>query len=320
MQTAVRLTSWILVAGLAWGIGFYHNARYGGNLSWLRRLYESKMAIASQPTDTPRRLLIVGGSGAHFTIDSPFLEEKLGIPVLNLGLDGPVGLNVILSSILDKVRPGDVVLLIPEYDFILWDDDGISDRSASLVIATGQMNLGDIPPKTMAQEGFLLGVLTLRGAVESSWDLIEEGKLTGYYSDVTEHGDPIAYQERTGEWWKMGIKRPASEYAIRRIGQFRSEVEAKGGSLILSLPWIYGERDEKSITNGKKIAEELGKIAPVIYDRETFNVQSDVSLFADTHYHLNPQGRRIRGEQLARELKPILDELPETMPTSEKIN
>ncbi|MBP0028546.1 hypothetical protein PN466_23845 [Roseofilum reptotaenium CS-1145] len=316
MQTALRLGSWVLIAGIAWGIGYYHNARYGGNLSWLRRLYESKMAIASEPIEAPRRLLIMGGSGAHFTIDSVLLQEQLGIPVLNLGLDGPVGLNVILPSILQHVQPGDVVLLIPEYNFVLWDDDGISDRSAALAIATGQPTVGNIPAKELAQEGFLLGVLTLRGAVESTWDLIEEGKLTGYYSDVTAQGDPIAYQERTGKWWQMVVNKPPSKHAIKRISQFKTEVEAKGGTLILSLPWIYGDRNDKTIKNVQITIEKLEKIAPLIYDPDTLNVQSNVSWFADTHYHLNPEGRKVRGEQLVKELKPILDSLPEPNPTS----
>jgi hypothetical protein len=35
-----------------------------------------------------------------------------------------VGLNAILASVTEAIRPGDIVLLIPE-DLIIIDDDGI---------------------------------------------------------------------------------------------------------------------------------------------------------------------------------------------------
>ncbi|MGB3511946.1 MAG: hypothetical protein WBA93_22450 [Microcoleaceae cyanobacterium] len=302
--------SWLAVAGAAWTIGFVHNVVYGGDLSFLRIMYQRKMAIAAQ-VDAPRRLLITGGSGAHYTINSELLEKELGMPVLNLGIDGPVGLNVILPGIIEQVRPGDIVLLIPEYLIIL-DDDGFGDRSAPFVLATGQPGLGGVPSKDLAQNTLLLGVLTLRSTVESTIDLIKEGKPTAYYNDpLTERGDPTIFFDRKGEWWKMTFKKPISKHAVKRITQFREEVEAKGGSLVLSLPWVYAKReDEKTMDNVQKTAAKLKEIAPLIYDKNSLNVQTDSNLFADTHYHLKPEATIIRSKQIVRELKPILSKLP----------
>lgn len=306
MWKPLKLTSWLAVAVVAWTIGYIYNARYGGELSWLRMMYERKIALA-QKVEAPRRLLITGGSGAHYTINSELLEEKLGIPVLNLGIDGPVGLNVILPSILDQVRPGDIVLLIPEY-LILWSENGLGDRSAQFGVAIGRPGLGGVPPKELAQNTLLLGTATLRGATKSTIDVIEKGRMTGYYSDgVTDHGDPAPTDDkrRTGDWWELPISQPITKQALQRIAEFKQEVEAKNATLVLSLPWVYGRTDQKSVANVKKTAAELAKIAPLIYDRESLNIKKNPDLFADTHYHLTPASRIIRARELVKQLRDI---------------
>ncbi|AFY79195.1 MAG: hypothetical protein IGR93_11475 [Hydrococcus sp. C42_A2020_068] len=305
MGKLLGLVPYLIAVGAAWSLGFVYNVYYGGELSWLRQMYKDKMAIAAQ-IQAPRRLLVTGGSGAHYTIDSKALERGLGIPVVNLGLDGPVGLDVILPSVIDQVRSGDIVLLIPEY-LILLDDNGLGDRSASFGVAIARPGLGGIPPKELAQEVWLLGIPSLRALTKSAVDLVERGKMTGYYSDpVSDRGDPTVTKVRVGQWWQLPIDSPISSHAIERISQFRQEVEATGGKLILSLPWVYASKDEKTIASVKKTAQELAKIAPLIYEKDSLNLKTDSSLFADTHYHLLPEARKIRAQQLVEQLKPLI--------------
>ena len=308
MKKRSKLLPWAIGASLAWSIGFIYNVYYGGELSWLRMMYRDKIALAEK-VQSSRRLLVTGGSGAHYTINSKLIERELGFPVLNLGIDGPVGLDVILPSILDRVRPGDIVLLVPEY-LILIDDDGLGDRSANFGIAIGKPGLGGIPPQILARDLFLLGIPSLRSLTKSGLDLVEKGKLTGYYSDpVDDRGDPTTVKKRQGAWWKLKIDRPISQHALKRIARFRQEVEAKGGTLVLSLPWVYASTDPKTADNIAKTARELATIAPTIYNKNNLNIQTDSSLFADTHYHLLPQSRIIRSKQIVEELNPIINKL-----------
>jgi hypothetical protein len=316
MRKLLRLAPYIIAFGAAWSLGFVYNVYYGGELSWLRRMYLDKIAIAAE-IKAPKRLLIIGGSGAHYTINSQRIEKGLGIATINLGLDGPVGLDVILPSVIDQVRPGDTVLLIPEY-LILLDDDGLGDRSSTFGLAISRPGLGNIPVKQFAQDIWLLGVPGLRSLTKSTVDLIEKGKFTGYYSDpITDRGDPTVTKEREGEWWRLAIDRPISKHAIKRIAQFRKQVEAKGGRLILSLPWVYAAEDAKTVGNIKKTASELAKIAPLIYEPETFNLKTDANLFADTHYHLLPEARNIRADELVKQLKPLMG-VDEQQPTRDR--
>lgn len=313
MRKSLQLASWLAVAGLAWSIGYVYNVRYGGELSWLRMMYERKMAIADQ-IQAPKRLLVTGGSGAHYTINATLMEKELGIPVINLGLDGPIGLDVILPSVIDKVRPGDIVLLIPEY-LLLLDEDGFGDRSGPFGIAIGRPNLGGVPPKQLAQDTLLLGVPTLRATTKSTLDVIEKGRMTGYYSDpVNSRGDPTVDKQRTGKWWKMNISNSVSKHIEKRIAKFRKEVEAKGATLVLGLPWVYANPNEKTISNVQKTAEKLSEIAPLLYEKDTFNIKADSNLFADTHYHLRPEARNIRSLELVQQIKPIIEAMEKDQP------
>ncbi|MEO1592075.1 MAG: hypothetical protein AAFU71_12385 [Cyanobacteria bacterium J06632_22] len=303
-MTRPKLLPWIAAAGLSWAAGFVYNLHLGGETRWLKSMYQKKVAIAAA-VDEPK-LLITGGSGAHYTLNSDLLEEELGLPVVNLGIDGPVGLNMILPNVLEHVNPGDTVLLVPEY-LLLHHEAGLGDRSGPFAIAIGRPGMGNIPPKQLAQDLLMLGTPSLRSVIKSARDLMDEGKFTGYYDDpLTANGDPTVEKVRTGEWWQMKIRRPATDHALDRITQFKSEVEAKGGTLVLALPWIYANTGEQTLENITAMAEALDDIAPLLYDEDTLNIQTDTSLFADTHYHLNPEGRRLRSQQLAAELKPIL--------------
>jgi hypothetical protein len=314
MNKILRFSSWFAIAGVMWSAGYVYNARYGGELSWLRMMYERKMAIA-QEVKASRRILIVGGSGAHYTVDAQLMEQQTGIPTINLSTDGPVGLDVILPSVSQAIHPGDIVVLIPEY-LLLLDDDGFGDRSGQFGVAIGKPGLGGVPTEQLAQDIMLLGVPTLRAATKSTLDLAEKGKLTGYYSDpVSDHGDPTVLKKRLRTaWWPLKIQEPVTRHSIQSIKAFRQQVEAKGATLVLGLSWIYGSTDTKTLNNIRKTAEELKKIAPLLYDPNSLNVKTDSSIFADTHYHLNPEGRRIRTTELVQQLEAVLGDLNTAKP------
>jgi len=309
MNKVLRLLSWFAIAGITWSVGYVYNVRYGGELSWLRIMYEEKMAIA-QNVQAPKRILILGGSGAHYTVDAGLMQQELGIPTLNLGTDGPVGLDVILPSVADAIHPGDIVVLIPEY-LLLDDKDGWGDRSGQFGIAIGKPGLGNVPAKQLAQDIMLLGNPTLRAITRSTLDLAEKGKFTGYYSDpITQNGDPTVLKKRTKTpWWALKVNSAATPHTLHRIKQFRDEVQAKGATLVLGLSWIYGSTDEKTKSNIRETAAQLSTIAPLLYDPQTLNIQTDSSLFADTHYHLNPSGRRARTLELIHQLQAVSAQL-----------
>ncbi len=105
----------------------------------------------------------------------------------------------------------------------------------------------------------------------------------------------------------MTFDTPASPHSIKLIEKLKKDLEAKGATLVVSLPWVYAKNDGKTVANIRKSAEELSRVVPTIYDPKDLNIKTDSTIFADTHYHLLPPARIIRSEQLVSELKPILN-------------
>jgi hypothetical protein len=316
MWKPLKLLPWFIAAGAAWTAGYFFNTYYGGGISWLRHTYENKIARAAE-IKAPHRLLLVGGSGVHYSPNTQVLEKELGIPAFNLGLDGNLGLNVILPTVLKEVQPGDIVLLIPEY-LMLLDEDGHGERSVAFSLAIGNPGLAWQSPKQFAEETWLVGLPTLKSLTKSSLDLIEKGSVDDYYTDpITNWGDPTKTFDRQGKWWKMEVEKPISPYSIQAITKFRDQVKAKGATLVLSISWIYAKTDSQTVANVQKTIAELSKIAPTVYDPKSLNLKTDSSLFADTHYHLLPEIRIIRSQQLAQQLKPVLKEIEKQKSTKE---
>ncbi|NES74040.1 MAG: hypothetical protein F6K24_57075, partial [Okeania sp. SIO2D1] len=143
---------------------------------------------------------------------------------------------------------------------------------------------------------------------KSTIDFVEQVEIPEYYSDpITDRGDPTKTWERKSKWWKMTVKSSITPHSIARIKQFRENLEAKGATLVISLPVIYSKTDEKTVKNVEKTAQELSKIAPLIYDKKSLNLKTDSNLFADTHYHLKPEVRVIRSKELIEQLQPIIN-------------
>jgi hypothetical protein len=295
-----RLLTWMLVAAGIWSTGFVYNVFIGGYPGWLREMYGRKVALA-QEIDQPK-IIIAGGSGAHYTINSDVMADELGVPVINFGTNGGIGLNVLLPSVLDQVNPGDTMLLIPEYPLLL-TDDGLDDLSASFGMMIGRPGLGGVPAHDLAHNFLQLGVPSLQALVRTGQDVVREGRFDYYGDPLTQRGDATIEIPRQTDWWKMRIRSQVSDYAVERLQQFADEVEARGGTLVLSLPWLYGSTEEETVNNVQATADALSEIAVTLYDPETLNIQTDSDLFADTHYHLKISARVLRSQQLVEELQ-----------------
>lgn len=311
MNRFTKLLPWVLSAGIAWSLGFLYNVRYGGELSWLRRVYEQKVTLLNG-VNAPGRIILMGGSGVQYSINSEELEKQLGIPVFNFGLQGDIGLNVLCSMMLEKIKPNDIVVLIPEY-LMLMDDDGFGEGdtlfgSGTFGLAIGKPGLGGLGGKKLAADAWSLGVPGLKVLTKSAVELVETGKMTGYFSDpITERGDPTFVKLRKGKWWKMTFGQSVSAHSLERIEKFRKELEARGAHLVVSLSWVYTDiNDPKTVENIRVSAEKLEQIVPTVYDKNSLNLKDDPSIFADTHYHLLPEPRLVRSRELAEQLRPVI--------------
>ena len=70
-------------------------------------------------------LFVIGASNVTYGIRSELLSQKVGLPVVNLGLPASLGINMIFASARSVLKPGDVALLnIEHFFFIVYPADG----------------------------------------------------------------------------------------------------------------------------------------------------------------------------------------------------
>lgn len=121
------IVTWVLTVFVLGGLvypaavaGWYNNL---GNLNadWVHHLFLRKEAALLLAGEAPRTLL-AGGSGCLFSVDAEAMERELGQPVINLCSHAGVGLEYMLARARRHARPGDTVVLAPEYRVLINPD------------------------------------------------------------------------------------------------------------------------------------------------------------------------------------------------------
>ena len=94
--------------------------------------------MARLDTAASPRLVIIGGSNTAFGLDSRMLADSLGLNVVNTGLHSGIGLRFMLDDAMPRLRPGDKVVVMPEYgEFLEKFYNGHSWDLASAVVYSG---------------------------------------------------------------------------------------------------------------------------------------------------------------------------------------
>jgi hypothetical protein len=119
----------LLLTAACWGLALpvfsllFVNRYTRYETNFVQGLYERKDVAADRAArraapatpGTGSRLFVVGGSGALFGIDAELIEAKLGIPTVNYATHAALGGEYVLARAKRAVRPGERVLLCPEY-------------------------------------------------------------------------------------------------------------------------------------------------------------------------------------------------------------
>jgi len=87
--------------------------RTSGSARFIYFMGKQKQKISDQTQG--RRLVLVGGSGAFYSVRAKTLQARFGIPVINNALHAGLGIDYLLYRARQSLRPGDTVILFLEY-------------------------------------------------------------------------------------------------------------------------------------------------------------------------------------------------------------
>jgi hypothetical protein len=250
------------------------------------------------------KIILAGGSNVSFGVDSKRLSDSLGKKVVNMGLHGGLGLKFILNDIKPYVSSGDLVVLMPEYEYFYTDN------------LYGEMELVsvlfDIDPAAKkivdaAQWMHLLRYLPTYSARKIKNYVASLGKKVNYPLDIYHRNSFNEYGDASLHWGMpslnylpavalTGNERVYSQ-AIECLKGFKEYLRGKNARLLLLPPVMDSTSFSRQQVIITKIANEL-KNNDLAFEAEPTKYKYSNCLFFNSYYHLNKKGVDIRTAEL----------------------
>lgn len=266
-----------------------------------------KHACIDSLGSTPK-IIFVGGSNLVFGINSAEIENQLGMPVVNLGLHADLGLEFMLNEAATSAGNGDIVVLSAEY-YLDEGNERMKDKMRSIYPESGKFmnySLTDIARMRIADVNyrFRKNVLRLLFGKEEEVNFdpaIYSRNAFNRRGDLADHLPGT----RTTPLQREHIHYSNSWEGEAKLMAFREHVDIAGARLCYLLPPLpvseFSEQGPK-VQAYYKLLQQL-EIHCLNSPEDVF--RSD-SLFFDTVYHLNGEGRRIRTEEVIRSLNEFI--------------
>ena len=261
---------------------------------------------AQEKVPSPR-ILLIGGSNWLFGVDSRHLEEALGIPVYNLGLQADLGIPFFLDLAAAAARPGDLILFSPEYRC----RSGSTRTRALLQLESPQ--LGSLIEADAAEH---LRLATQRAQITAAGlintHLLKEYAFSAIYraDGFDRWGDLRSADTLAREDYPLP---PPMDTVFRQeaeaLSHFRLKVQ-QIGCRFLYVPQPYPEsgyrQDSAAI---RYLAGAIRQTGWPLLCQPKDMIFAD-SLFFDSPNHMTRVGRQLRTALLSRQLAAFLQKHP----------
>lgn len=259
----------------------------------------------AQSISSPK-IVLLGGSNVAFGFNSPHLSKRTGMPVVNMALLAPLGIEYILSDAQAYIKKGDIIIMSFEYnigvkgdiesqlytaDFIPENKNFVSDtshliekwKSRILHRLHAPVKIETVLENPRIEDPFSI---YFRGAFTKEGDIVSH--LNNYKGNV--HDD-------AGQVLSFHFKPH-----IETINRFTKQFEDQGAKVFYLYP-VIAESFYKNATHA--IHELEGNMAESLHAKILAkpgqSVFPDSSCF-DTVFHLNGPARDIHTENVANAL------------------
>lgn len=266
---------------------------------------------------TSPKIILVGGSNVAFGLDSRLISEKTGLPVVNAGIQGGLGIHFIMNSIKDNVEPGDILILSPEYHILL-DSFKNAEILTDLLILYPQ---GFSSISTLKEVWEINKVLPaihtdivrnnleiqLTHAPTPTPSLLNEkvyfrAAFDPETGDITTNTSDIAIPYTQTYQMEQSVPNPDLYANIRFLNEYASQMKAKGAQVYFLFPAIITIEDEETQIKLQNLNEILAQDLDMPLLNSWDEAQYPSVMIFDTAYHLNSQGREIHTLKLINEI------------------
>ena len=290
-------------AGLLWicHVPYRQDGYLAANLDKMRLL---------KATPSPK-LVFIGGSNLAFGLDSAEIKKAFAVPVVNMGLQGGLGLKYLLDQATPYLKWGDIVVVVPEYEQFVgttfWGQSVLIDV---VDLANDWSPLEDMPVLTLAR--YLLD----RNATifHYPWPQVpipKDGTRFRYArwgfnldGDETSH---LSFPSRKHIDSSALISDDINHAAISYLHDFIAMNATKGITTLVACPCLMRSCYLRNATIINAIAGAIDKKSMHARLTPEYFIFND-DLFFDTVYHLNKKGREQNTEKMIRYIKTIISQ------------
>jgi hypothetical protein len=245
----------------------------------------------------PPRILLVGGSAVAFGFHSPTIERSFNRPVVNLGLQGSLGLSVKLNEVMENLGRDDWVVLSLEYehytgtiregltlwgwleqDWSRWRYLSWDDRKA--VVDAGHLYIRKIATTAIG---------SIAGHARSTTPPYDPASFN-VNGDVVGHRD-LPRKGFAGKGFETSsFRSPRFEPALDTITEFLKAAADRGARVFIYFPPVPRSVATRHATTLNDLSNLVGQRigTPLNRARDVF---WDDSEFFDTVYHLTWHGQ-----------------------------
>ena len=292
---------------LAWGFGL--PAQYGDTF-----MGELKYKVELLKNTPGPRIILVGGSGVAFGVDSTLMERELpGYSVVNFGMYAALGTTVMLDLSEPYIREGDIVILIPEHQA-----QTLSDWFDPAVMWQGLDGAFDLLPQLPGDKlAQLTGTLPEFAGQKFAYAVKgEPPRPQGVYrrDSFNERGDvvnplcarnemPSGYDANTPIRFDPDM---VTEEFARRVRDYARAVTEKGAVLWYGFCPMNARAVEGAAADIDAFYEALQEKLSLPLAGNPHNFILDAGWFYDTNFHPNSSGKIVYTRELIRAIKAML--------------
>jgi hypothetical protein len=298
-----------LLAAIALAAAGVYTVRWNPEIRFLSHAVAVKRAWAralTVGTDAPR-FLLAGGSSALFGVDGERLGTRDGIRLVNFGLHAGLDAPFLLAIAAREARPGDTLIVAMESN-LLTSPFTANDLAAQMGWALNDLRLIHASDITGQPVGWVDSVVSLRPGAYHAFTLLGKIALRKplfRYSRAQVHAS--GWQEAR-DFRDFHLEQPGAT-RLSADGRALLAAAADWGkvakvAVIYSLPWgcVEAATEEPYRRASAAFLREVSDFVPVLRD-PTLGVYAVREHFADTGWHLTPEGAQARTDALAEQLK-----------------
>ncbi|MDN3643387.1 hypothetical protein QWY87_11795 [Lutimonas halocynthiae] len=283
----VKIVIFFIVFGLIFLFGIMLPATPAAknNMLAYKTQKDSLLANVASP-----RIIFVGGSNLVFGLDSERFKDEFSLNPINAGLAVNFGLYFMMEDVLTYIRPGDYIVLAPEYQHYYGKNAFGGNDLLRLLMDTdkdGFKNLssGHIPNLMKAVPVYFLGKFNWNQYFYNNDHNVYGKHIFNQYGDSNFHW---GLKQRTFPLVNP-LKGPINNSVIEAIKTFDNQIKDKGATLFVTYPG-FQESSYQLIKNEIEMVQfALEKADLEILGTPKRYVMPD-SLMFDQIYHLSKQG------------------------------